>query len=90
MEAQVVGQLGFFDLGDRYTALSAAGDPLERLHLVQLCGVAADEDRRLDAYGLDRLRAVAPLTVVDVGELDDAASPSGRLLVILADQDAAE
>ncbi len=27
----MVGQLGFFDLPDRYAALSAAGDPLERL-----------------------------------------------------------
>jgi transposase, IS5 family len=31
MEAVMVGQPGFFDLGDRYAALSAAGDPLERL-----------------------------------------------------------
>jgi len=30
----VVGQPGFFDLGDRYAALSAAGDPLERLSSV--------------------------------------------------------
>jgi IS5 family transposase len=28
------GQPGFFDLGDRYAALSAAGDPLERLSAV--------------------------------------------------------
>ena len=34
MEAHVVGQPGFFDLGDRYAALSAAGDPLERLSSV--------------------------------------------------------
>ena len=34
MEAQVVGQPGFFDLSDRYAALSAAGDPLERLSSV--------------------------------------------------------
>lgn len=27
----MAGQLGFFDLSDRYEALSAAGDPLERL-----------------------------------------------------------
>ena len=27
----MAGQLGFFDLSDRYAALSAAGDPLERL-----------------------------------------------------------
>jgi hypothetical protein len=27
----MVGQPGFFDLSDRYEALSAAGDPLERL-----------------------------------------------------------
>jgi hypothetical protein len=27
----MAGQPGFFDLGDRYAALSAAGDPLERL-----------------------------------------------------------
>lgn len=27
----MVGQPGFFDLSDRYAALSAAGDPLERL-----------------------------------------------------------
>jgi len=28
------GQPGFFDLSDRYEALSAAGDPLERLSAV--------------------------------------------------------
>lgn len=27
----MAGQAGFFDLSDRYAALSAAGDPLERL-----------------------------------------------------------
>ncbi len=27
----MAGQLGFFDLSDRYEALSVAGDPLERL-----------------------------------------------------------
>jgi transposase, IS5 family len=27
----MMGQAGFFDLSDRYAALSAAGDPLERL-----------------------------------------------------------
>lgn len=30
----MVGQVGFFDLSDRYGALSAAGDPLERLAAV--------------------------------------------------------
>ncbi len=30
-EAEIIGQPGFFDLSDRYEALSAAGDPLERL-----------------------------------------------------------
>lgn len=30
----MMGQPGFFDLGDRYEALSAAGDPLERLSAV--------------------------------------------------------
>jgi len=30
----MVGQPGFFDLSDRYAALSAAGDPLERLAAV--------------------------------------------------------
>jgi transposase, IS5 family len=30
----MVGQAGFFDLSDRYAALSAAGDPLERLAAV--------------------------------------------------------
>jgi len=30
-EATMNGQPGFFDLSDRYEALSAAGDPLERL-----------------------------------------------------------
>jgi hypothetical protein len=30
----MVGQPGFFDLSDRYAALSAAGDPLERLATV--------------------------------------------------------
>ena len=34
MEAIVVGQPGFFDLSDRHAALSAAGDPLERLSSV--------------------------------------------------------
>ena len=29
-EAMMAGQPGFFDLSDRYEALSAAGDPLER------------------------------------------------------------
>jgi len=33
-EAVMTGQLGFFDLSDRYEALSAAGDPLERLGAV--------------------------------------------------------
>jgi transposase, IS5 family len=28
------GQLGFFDRDERYAALSAAGDPLERLAMV--------------------------------------------------------
>ncbi|MBS3960993.1 MAG: IS5/IS1182 family transposase, partial [Sandarakinorhabdus sp.] len=28
------GQAGFFDVSDRYAALSAAGDPLERLAAV--------------------------------------------------------
>jgi hypothetical protein len=31
LEAVMAWQLGFFDLSDRYAALSAAGDPLERL-----------------------------------------------------------
>ena len=30
----MAGQAGFFDLSDRYQALSAAGDPLERLSAV--------------------------------------------------------
>lgn len=30
----MAGQLGFFDLSVRYEALSAAGDPLERLSVV--------------------------------------------------------
>ena len=30
----MAGQHGFFDLSDRYEALSAAGDPLERLRAV--------------------------------------------------------
>ncbi|TWC98928.1 hypothetical protein FB595_12520 [Sphingobium sp. AEW010] len=30
----MAGQPGFFDLSDRYEALSAAGDPLERLGAV--------------------------------------------------------
>jgi hypothetical protein len=30
----MAGQPGFFDLSDRYEALSAAGDPLERLTTV--------------------------------------------------------
>lgn len=30
----MAGQPGFFDLSDRYEALSAAGDPLERLSAV--------------------------------------------------------
>ena len=30
----MTGQPGFFDLSDRYEALSAAGDPLERLAAV--------------------------------------------------------
>jgi hypothetical protein len=33
-EAVMVGQPGFFDLSDRYEALSEAGDPLERLAAV--------------------------------------------------------
>ncbi len=33
-EAAMSGQPGFFDLSDRYEALSAAGDPLERLSAV--------------------------------------------------------
>jgi hypothetical protein len=34
VEAVMAGQPGFFDLSDRYEALSAAGDPLERLSAV--------------------------------------------------------
>jgi IS5 family transposase len=34
VEAVMAGQPGFFDLSDRYEALSAAGDPLERLAAV--------------------------------------------------------
>ena len=34
----MVGQPGFFDLSDRYAALSAAGDPLERLASVYPSG----------------------------------------------------
>jgi transposase, IS5 family len=34
LEARMAGQPGFFDLSDRYAALSAAGDPLERLSAV--------------------------------------------------------
>ena len=30
-EVRMAGQPGFFDLDERYRALSAAGDPLERL-----------------------------------------------------------
>jgi IS5 family transposase len=30
----MAGQLGFFDVDERYAALSAAGDPLERLSAV--------------------------------------------------------
>ena len=33
-EAEMAAQPGFFDLSDRYEALSAAGDPLERLSAV--------------------------------------------------------
>jgi len=33
-EAMMAGQPGFFDLSNRYEALSAAGDPLERLSAV--------------------------------------------------------
>jgi hypothetical protein len=33
-EARVAGQPGFFDLDERYAALSSAGDPLVRLALV--------------------------------------------------------
>jgi hypothetical protein len=33
-EAMMAGQPGFFDLSDRYEALSAAGDPLEHLAAV--------------------------------------------------------
>jgi len=33
-EVMMAGQPGFFDLSDRYEALSAAGDPLERLSAV--------------------------------------------------------
>jgi hypothetical protein len=38
-EAMMAGQPGFFDLSDRYEALSAAGDPLERLSAVVDFGV---------------------------------------------------
>jgi transposase, IS5 family len=31
----MAGQPGFFDLDERYAALSAAGDPLERLAMVE-------------------------------------------------------
>lgn len=33
-EAEMTGQPGFFDLSGRYAALSAVGDPLERLAAV--------------------------------------------------------
>lgn len=35
----MAGQPGFFELSDRYAALSAAGDPLERLAAVVDCEV---------------------------------------------------
>ncbi|KPF89727.1 hypothetical protein IP83_01565 [Novosphingobium sp. AAP93] len=38
----MAGQPGFFDLSDQYEALSAAGDPLERLAAVAISRFSAD------------------------------------------------
>ncbi len=39
MEVKMVGQARFFDLSDRVEALSAAGDPLEKLSAVVIFDV---------------------------------------------------
>jgi len=64
--------------------LSLPDASARRLHFIQLRGVSADEDRRLDAHGLDRLRAVAPVTVIDTSELADEACLANRLFPLLS------
>jgi len=56
-----------------------------RLHFVQLRGLSEDEDRRLDAHGLDRMRAVAGLTVVKAASLSDPAHLANSMLPIVLD-----
>ena len=63
--------------------LSAPDASTRRLHFVQLRGLSADEDRRLDAFGIDRLRSVAPVTVIDAATLDDDAGLDSQLAPIL-------
>jgi len=41
----MAGQPGLFDLSDRYEALSAAGDPLERLAALEGFSISLDHIR---------------------------------------------
>ena len=65
----MVGQPGFFDLSDRYAALSAAGDPLEPL--------AAIVD-----FEVFRWQPVAPLRRSARGKGDQPPSPPFDTAVI--------
>ena len=70
----------------RPTFMLDVSDPEQqhrRLHFVQLRDVSNEEDRRLDSYGLDRLRSVAPVTVIDAAALADEAALSGQLMASL-------
>jgi hypothetical protein len=68
MEVAMARQPGFFDLDERYRALSAAGDPLERLAAavdLELFGVELEaalgrSDRALSALPTS-LRGIRPL-----------------------------
>lgn len=52
-------QSGFFDLDKRYAALSAAGDPLERLAVVVLRGVPGRAGRGTGALRPGKGRSAA-------------------------------
>ena len=60
--ARMIGQPGFFDLDERYGALSAAGDPLERLAaVVEFQLLRGELDAALDRS--DRPRAAGRRTM---------------------------
>jgi hypothetical protein len=67
--------------------ISGPGGADRRLHFVQLRGLTAEEDGRLDAFGLDRLRGVAPVTIVTGDALADQAHIANLLMPMLLGRD---